>query len=346
MTNPYAPDESAATFLAERSWLQGALLSNIFYGMQFVLCGICLEILIRQLSRSNLKRHLMLIAFLVVVSVLSTLFMFSLAAFTQRAFIDDRDFPGGPNAYELAMFEIPIDELDNVVLIIGQWLMDLMLVWRCMVIYGTCPKAIRYVVMPLVCLLWVTSLAIGILYLIQSRKSSLFSASNFTLASACMSLTLNVVVTFLIAGRLLLVRRRIKSILGPSHVSQYANVVAILVESASIYTAFLLLFVVTLAVNNPVVNVFAQCVGQVQTVASFLIIYRIASGRAWTPTTGTQILSETNSSPLYFHKLSPMHVHGGTISSTAHDSGSSGNVNKVGVIVAKEVLSDRMRDDV
>ncbi|KZT68638.1 hypothetical protein DAEQUDRAFT_711677 [Daedalea quercina L-15889] len=344
MPNPWAPSESAATLFAERSWLQGALLSNIFYGMQFVLFGICLDILSRQLNNTNLKRHMMLIVFLVVVFILSTLFMFSSAVFTERAFIDDRDFPGGPNGYETEMFEIPVDELGNAVFMIGQWVMDLLLVWRCMVIYGTCSKAVQRLVTTLIWLLWLASLALGIVYLIQSRKSSLFSAANFTLASACMSLAINIVVTVLIAGRLLLFRRRIKNVLGSKHVTQYANIAAVLIESASMYTCFLLVFVVTLSVNNPVVNVFTQCVGQVQTVSSFLIIYRIASGSGWTARTGTDILTQADTDAIDLKNLSPMRFRG-TDFSTAHESttiGSNRDLNKSGMLVSKEVLHDQM----
>ena len=107
-------------------------------------------------------------------------------------------------------------------------------------------------------------LVLGILYLVQSRESSITTAADFTLASGCMSLSINVVVTLLISGRLLLFRRRVLHILGTSHVSQYATFSAILIESACMYTIYLLLFVVTLAINNPVFFVFAQSVGQVQ----------------------------------------------------------------------------------
>lgn len=82
-----------------------------------------------------------------------------------------------------------------------------------------------------------------------------------------MSLAINVVVTLLIAGRLLLFRRRVIRILGAGHVSHYANFSAILIESAAMYTIYLLLFVVTLAINNPVFCVFAQSVGQVQVIS-------------------------------------------------------------------------------
>lgn len=128
MSNPWAPDESASTILSERLWLQGALLSNVFYGMQFMLFGMTLDMLVRSLTRSGNKRHLITITFLVFIFVMSTLFMFSSVASTERAFIDDRNYPGGPDAYEAQMSEGPLSELGNSSLMIGQWVMDLLLV--------------------------------------------------------------------------------------------------------------------------------------------------------------------------------------------------------------------------
>ena len=72
------------------------------------------------------------------------------------------------------------------------------------------------------------------------------------------------VATLLIAGRQVYFRQRVKRVLGSKLSTNYANIAAILVEWAAIYTCFLVGFVATLAINNPVVNVFATSVGQVQ----------------------------------------------------------------------------------
>jgi hypothetical protein len=44
--------------------------------------------------------------------------------FTQESFIDGRDIPGGPSAFETTMFSIPIDMLGNVVMIMSTWFCD------------------------------------------------------------------------------------------------------------------------------------------------------------------------------------------------------------------------------
>ena len=60
--------------------------------------------------------------------ILSTLFYASNVQYTQLAFIDNRNIPGGPTAYELSMFSIPIDELGNVCAVMTTWLCDALIV--------------------------------------------------------------------------------------------------------------------------------------------------------------------------------------------------------------------------
>jgi hypothetical protein len=63
-----------------------------------------------------------------VVFLLCTLFVTSNTAFTQMAFIDDRNFPGGPSAYESDEFSIPVDNISNVAYVIANWCTDAVLV--------------------------------------------------------------------------------------------------------------------------------------------------------------------------------------------------------------------------
>lgn len=87
---------------------------------------------------------------------------------------------------------------------------------------------------------------------------------NYALAYSSLSLLLNVTVTAIIAGRLLLHRRRMVRQFGPGHGSNYASVAAVLIESASLYTAFLILVIVFFTVDSPTSNVLQQAVAQVE----------------------------------------------------------------------------------
>lgn len=78
------------------------------------------------------------------------------------------------------------------------------------------------------------------------------------------SLALNVLVTVAIVLRLLVYRHRISQALGPNHGSQYTSIVAMLVESASLYSLFSLLLVIPFAIDNPIQNVSLQMLGEIQ----------------------------------------------------------------------------------
>jgi len=167
--------------------------------------------------------------------------------------------------------------------------MDLLLVWRCMVIFTGFSRVALWGVMLLPCLLFLTSICLGILFLAKTSRSSPFSAVNYSLAYFSATLALNIIVTIFIVARLLACRWRFGRVLGTEYVSHYSNLAVILVESASLYSLFLIPFIVSLALHYPLAQISLQAVGQVQSVSSLLIIFRMATGRGWTGDTNAQM---------------------------------------------------------
>ena len=127
-TNPWAPAESESAIVAERAWLQGDMLSAVAYGAQLVLFCLCFRLLYNQLSHNNSRSTLSILLFLCVAFILGTLFMASIADFAQLSFIDNRNFPGGPEAFESEMNTNPIELMGNVVFTLQNWLCDGLLV--------------------------------------------------------------------------------------------------------------------------------------------------------------------------------------------------------------------------
>lgn len=85
---------------------------------------MCFYLLATQTNRKNGRKNVPLIVYITLIVLLSTLFMGSLAAFTQLAFIDNRNYPGGPAQYMTDMFSIPVDEVGNVSFVLTNWLCD------------------------------------------------------------------------------------------------------------------------------------------------------------------------------------------------------------------------------
>ncbi|KAG6848397.1 hypothetical protein H0H93_000549 [Arthromyces matolae] len=206
---------------AERTWLEGAILLGVAYGAELVIFIMCFSLLVQQTTRFNMKKQVPLIVYIWVLFLCSTVFIAANSNMARLAFIDNRNFPGGPSAYEQVMFSIPVDNMGNVVFVIANWLADGLMV--------------------------------------SAPSSSIWAATtiNFTLPYFCTSLALNIVSTIVIVARLLHFRHRVSMSLGAGYGSQYTTIAAMLVESAAIYSVSSLLFLIPFIVGHPIQNVIA-----------------------------------------------------------------------------------------
>ena len=86
----------------------------------------------------------------------------------------------------------------------------------------------------------------------------------YALAYVSLSLLLNIAVTAIIVGRLLLYRRQMVRQFGAAHGSHYASAATILIESASLYTGFLILVIISFNITSSASNILQQAVAQVE----------------------------------------------------------------------------------
>lgn len=95
----------------------------------------------------------------------------------------------------------------------------------------------------------------GTLWTLQSSQPGLSLYSSLPMAYGtsyyAVSLGLNIILTVLISLRLLLNRRSLIACLPKEHASHYLSLIAIIVESAAIYSLFAILFLITYAVDDP-----------------------------------------------------------------------------------------------
>ncbi|KAI0310866.1 hypothetical protein OF83DRAFT_1069832 [Amylostereum chailletii] len=290
MTSPYAPDESPFEIFTEKTWLQGAILGAVGYGIQFMLFANCFVLLCKQMSRDNLRQKLPFLIYICAIFSLGTIFMVCSASFTQFAFISLRNYPGGPNAVENDFLSAPIDEGGNVAFVMTAWLSDGLLIWRCIVIYKGC-RVPTWAVALGPCLMLCGSTVCGILWLIQVSATSLQATqvTNWTIPYLSLTISLNILVTIAIVARLLLYRHRIMKTLGSQHTKHYTGIAAMIVESAAIYSSLAIVLLVTFAINSPIFNIFLQAVSQIQSSATLLIIFRVARGNAWSSDVNEQL---------------------------------------------------------
>ena len=141
----------------------------------------------------------------------------------------------------------------------------------------------------------------------QSNHSELYIYGQLSLyvgtAYVATTLSVNLLVTSLIITRLLLYRKAALKVLPAHHTNQYISVITIVVESVFLYSFFTIAFIITYALDNPMNRVFVfmgsafqvrgplviqtRCNGlpRSQQIAGYMIILRVAQGRAWTSNT-------------------------------------------------------------
>ena len=106
--------------------------------------------------------------------------------------------------------------------------------------------------------------------------------SQINLLNIASSISLiNVILTLLISSRLFAYRRQITAALPAEHAQYYVSLAAIFIESAALYSVCALLFLITYAINSPTNQIFLGMTNSGQQIATYLIIYRVADGTAW-----------------------------------------------------------------
>ncbi|KZV94478.1 hypothetical protein EXIGLDRAFT_834996 [Exidia glandulosa HHB12029] len=314
--SPYTPDEPATTLFLERTFVSGDVITGTGYGIQLVLYLGCARFLWSQ-RRKGRMQPLFLLIYITVLVVVETIYVAVQARTIQDMYVDNRNYPGGPWAYFLATQYLPENVLFIATLFTLTFLSDTLVLWRCWVIWtasGRRVVASLAIAFPTLCLL--ASFVVGALWAQKSSQPglSLYSQLPVVLGTSyyALSLGVNILLTLLIAARLLAYRRRLAGILPGDEGRDYTSLAAIFVESAALYTVCAFAFLVTYAVNSPMNQVFLGMTNTGQQIATYLIIYRVAEGKGFgksaleqsTFATNSVAMGKVNTVPLAFNRRS------------------------------------------
>ncbi|KAF8204054.1 hypothetical protein BJ912DRAFT_224815 [Pholiota molesta] len=292
-STPYwGPDESAYDIFLERTFLAGDFLSGMGYGMQLILYISC-ALFLWNTRESRGKQSIYLLVYITILLSVETMFAAVQARTVQVMYIDNRNYPGGPWQYFLATQYLVINVMFYATLFILTFLSDLLVLWRCWIIWGGSGTTVSYAVVALPFLMVLASFGMGTLWTLQSSQPglSLYSALPMAYGTSyyAISLSVNILLTILIAARLLMYRRRaMLAALPHGHATHYVSLAAIFVESAALYSIVALTFIISYALNNPINQIFLCMASSAQQIAGYLIIYRLAEGRAWNQETSAR----------------------------------------------------------
>ena len=113
----------------------------------------------------------------------------------------------------------------------------------------------------------------GTLWTLQSSHPGLSLYSKQPLAYGtsyyAISLGTNIILTVLIVTRLLMYRRTHLAHLPAEHGRQYLSLATLIVESAALYSAFSIAFLVSYGINSPINQVWLGCAQAAQVNRSF-----------------------------------------------------------------------------
>jgi len=279
-----APDESSSTILLERTFLAGDFINGMTFGIVICMYFSCVQVLWKQ--RNSRRFSTFLLAYLTLLFVTLLIFCSVSAGTVQQIYIDNRNYPQGPWNYFLQTQNLPINVIFISTFFLLTFFADSLIFWRCWIIWSASRRRTAVISTAFPALLLAASFALGIIWVLQSSQPGLSFYSKVPLAFGtayyALSIGMNVILTILITGKLLLYRRRFKNASGAADpVNFYTSLLTIFVESAGLYTIFAICFLVTYAINNPINQIFFGFTTAGQQISAYLIVYRLADGTAW-----------------------------------------------------------------
>ncbi|KAA1472939.1 hypothetical protein DENSPDRAFT_899391, partial [Dentipellis sp. KUC8613] len=172
--------------------------------------------------------------------------------------------------------------------VVASWLQDGLLIYRFLLIF-----AYNWWMLPLPLCIFIFSIVTGSLMLVQLGRGDLelwMGTIDYALGYWASTIATTVLLTCLIVGRLIYLRRELRHIVDAEflHVP-YLSISAMLVESASLYSFSILALAVLYARCNQAWNAIYPLVGQLQMIAPELIILRVARGEGFTRNTSFEM---------------------------------------------------------
>ncbi|KAJ7140380.1 hypothetical protein C8R46DRAFT_1233825 [Mycena filopes] len=270
----FSPEETSAQLRNERSILVGLFLGTIGFGVHLTLFMQCVGALYRPKEG---QRNRGLLAFISILFILGNI-----------GNATNIKLPRGPNAFFVEQSTNWSAVVCNSVYIVNSWFQDALLLYRFWIIW-----ACNYYVLVVPALAFLSSMVLSAILIaeLSQPENTLWTTISVNLAIPywSISISMTIILTALIAGRLLYMRYRTQKLGGiATGPTPHFTLTAMLVESAAVYSVDGLIFLISYGINSPVQNLALPLLGQTQSIAPLLIILRMAQGRGWTSTTGRE----------------------------------------------------------
>ncbi|KAJ7781714.1 hypothetical protein DFH07DRAFT_385330 [Mycena maculata] len=260
-----------ASLTPARMSYAAAIVGCVTFGCYFVLAAICIHFLLKKNRRSSKGQHVVL-AYTCLMLVVNIIYFVAASKWSEIEFVESTENP----AIFAAQLSTNYAIIKDTAYTINIWLADSLMLYRTYIIWRSIP------VLLFPALVYLGALASGLGLLIETgQPGGTFGVGlvvPFGTAFWSISVALNVILTFLISYKLLHQHRRVRSLRVTEVGDRYTDIVAILVESAALYSISGLIYIPLFALNIPLQYPFAALLGSAAGIAPNLIIFRIAMG--------------------------------------------------------------------
>ncbi|KAJ7214428.1 hypothetical protein GGX14DRAFT_563243 [Mycena pura] len=274
MGSPYATLEDPANLWYEQSNYVSTHLASVGYGIHFVVYAAVIYYTMQ--SRTTKRMWIWWLAFNTLLFAFGTINLACIIKYNENAWVNYRQYPGGPLNYLIEEQNVWFMTLGNVASILASFMSDGLLLYRAGVLWNFA----WYIVVP-PALFYVACIILSIMEVIQLALP-LAALPPMSLAVWVVLMLLPIWLTMLIAGRILHHRRTMIKVLGPEYARSYAGIGAIVVESAIPFTIISIVLLGLFGDNNTAQNLLVPLMVQCECIAPELIILRVVLGRAWT----------------------------------------------------------------
>ncbi|KAJ3542749.1 hypothetical protein NMY22_g3397 [Coprinellus aureogranulatus] len=250
----------------------------------------------------------------------ATLALYSYVAITDSVYVGSLAIGDPSENVQKWVHDLTVEEpwwgiMNTISQCIINLLAEGLLVYRCYIIWNDPWNSRRWpVIIP--CLALVASIAMAIFYIVVFINSQKLQSRAIYITITCVwmsvSVSVNVISTALIVGKLTYERWKLSKVLAKGHLVKYSTAATILIESAT--PLAIIGIIATIALTRTSNQLFTQITmslwGGLSVICPQLIIFRVAAGRAYTTgdlgrASGPELVSQ----PIHFTGLDGPEPH-------------------------------------
>ncbi|KAJ8592273.1 hypothetical protein M405DRAFT_787713 [Rhizopogon salebrosus TDB-379] len=284
------------------SLLSLTLFMGIGYGTVFTIYIQCLFSLARGPMRQ--APRLFFLSYTSFMFILETLYAAANSRRVWIAFITNWGSPTGPASAEIGLWHDWASVAAMACYIISNWLADLLMLWRCIILFQNM-KNTRWLI-PVPCCMFFAVIATSVDLFVNTTKilESTTAMTRAYCVFVVVDLSFNIVTTSLIIVRIMIHRAGLRKSIGTRHHGrEYISIIAMTTESCMISAISSVIYLILYTIDNFAQYPFMVIQSQMQVIAPFLLILRILQGKAWTRRTEADITC--HSLPYHVEELPP-----------------------------------------